>query len=247
MKKYNEFIKDPKQWEKLEDFFIRRYGNFPSISYLNSKIASYIKRVYGPMGFESDKNTKFKLGGVLIDVELMINNFTIFKNFIKENNIKSASEFVNKLIENFDDVYHYDGDFFNRETKYTLSNTKKKGDIAEKLSFHKFKKFSKSKGLDIEIEKPTTTKEDRGGTDGYFMYKGKKYTIQVKPFSELIDLGYVLKAKSKGSLSLNTDFLILYNDNGKHIFIKNKVDNPVKIKVKYFIFNKDNMIYNDFI
>jgi len=244
MKKYLEFIKEEsRQWVKLGDIFIKKYGDFPSVSYLNNRISDYIRKVYGPMGFEKDKNTELKLGGVL-NVQLMINNYTIFKRFISDNNIKSAAEFVRKLIENFDDVYHYDGIFFNKNTKYILNRTKSKGSNSEDLSFIKFKEFSKSKGLDIEIKKPTI-KEDREGTDGYFMYKGRKYTIQVKPFSELIELDYILKAKSEGSLSLNTNFLILYNADNKHIFIKNKVDNPIEIKSQYFIFNKDNMIYND--
>ena len=247
MKKYNEFIKEEStQWVKLENIYVRKYGSFPSIVYLNNKIDDYVNKTYQSMGYVKNVNSFFELGGIEVDVQLMINNYTIFKAFIKNNNIKSASDFVNKLIENFDDVYHYDGYFFNKHTKYILNRTKSKGKTAESLVFDKFKEFSKSKGLDIDIIEPTK-EEDIQGMDGYFVYKGKKYTIQVKP-----GIGGLLKysegfykMRSQGSLSLNTNFLFLYEGN-KYIFIKNKKDSPIIIKGEYFIFNEDNIVYSDF-
>ena len=247
MKKYNEFIKEESsQWVKLENIYVRKYGSFPSIVYLNNKIDDYVNKTYQSMGYVKNVNSVFELGGVEVDVQLMINNYTIFKRFIIENKIRSASEFFNKLLENFDDVYHYDGDFFNKHTKYILNRTKSKGKKAEKSVFNKFKEFSKSKGLNIEIKQPTI-EEDIQGMDGYFVYKGKKYTIQVKP-----GIGGLLqykdgfyKMKSQGSLSLNTNFLFLYEDD-KYIFIKNKKDSPIIIKSEYFIFNEDNIVYSDF-
>lgn len=247
VKSYLEFIKEESsQWVKLEDIYIKKYGKFPSVSLLNDKIAQYVREVYGPMGYIKNVNSVFELGGVEVDVQLMINNYTIFKRFIIENKINSASDFFNKLVENFSDVYHYNGNFFNKYTKYILSITKSKGKEAENLVFDKFKEFSKSKGLDIEIIEPTK-EEDIEGVDGYFIYKGKKYTIQVKP-----GIGGLLKykdgfykMKSQGSLSLNTNFLFLYEDD-KYIFIKNKKDSPIIIKSEYFIFNEDNIFYSDF-
>lgn len=247
MKNYNEFIKEGNtQWVKLENIFVRKYGIFPSIIYLNNKIGDYVNKTYKSIGYIKNVNNVVELGGVEINVQLMINNYTIFKRFIMNNNIKSASEFVNKLIENFDDVYHYDGDFFNKHTKYILNRTRSIGSKSEEMSFVKFKEFSKSKGLEIEIKTPTT-EEDIQGIDGYFIYKNKKYTIQVKP-----GLGGLLehsegfyKMRSQGSLSLNTNFLFLYEGN-KLIFIKNKKNSPIIIDSEYFIFNEDNIIYNDF-
>jgi hypothetical protein len=253
MKKYSEFIKEESsQWVKLENIFIKKYGTFPSISLLNDKISDYIDDVYGSMGYVKNVNSIFELGGVEVDVQLMINNYTIFKRFIIENKISSASDFFNKLVENFSDVYHYDGNFFNKHTKYILSRTRSKGKTAEDLVFDKFKEFSKSKGLDIDIIEPTK-EEDIEGTDGYFFYKGKKYTIQVKPgigglkkhFSRYKHKDGFYKMKSQGSLSLNTNFLFLY-EGDKYIFIKNKKDSPIVIKSEYFIFNEDNIVYSDF-
>jgi hypothetical protein len=246
MKKYLEFLKESSQWVKLENVFIKKYGTFPSISLLNDKIDQYIKDVYEPIGYIKNINSVFVLGGIEVDVRLMINNYTIFKRFIIENKISSASDFFNKLVENFSDVYHYDGDFFNKHTKYILNRTKSKGKKAEDLVFNKFKEITKSKGLDIDIIQPST-EEDIEGVDGYFVYKGKKYTIQVKPgiggLIQYKDSFY--KMRSQGSLSLNTNFLFLY-EGDKYIFIKNKKDSPIIIKSEYFIFNKDNIVYSDF-
>lgn len=266
MKKYNQFIKEAVgQWVNIGAIYIKKNGSFPSISFLNDEIDNYVKSIYEPMGFKKDITSTFVLGGVNVNVQLMINNYTIFKRFIENNDIKSASDFVNKLIDNFDDVYHFNGDFFNKYTKFILRRTSNKGSISEIIAFKKFEDFSKSKGLEIEVQKPSTV-EDKAGTDGYFEYKGKRYTLQVKPGIDglkLITMSNVsgaklhqtkvgstllptmFKMKSQGSLSVNTDFLILY-EGDKHIFIKNKVKSPILIKSKYFIFNKENIIYNDF-
>jgi len=246
MKKFKEFIVESSvKWVNLNGVYIRKHGGFPSISYLNSKIAEYIENVYSKYGFVKNINPILKVKGVEINIQFMINNYLIFKKFIDYNNIKNASDFVNELINNFDNVYHYDGEFFNKNTKWILKNTRKSGLNAEKIAFKKFEDFSKSKGLDMEIKVPTTD-EDIGGTDGYFEYKGKKYTIQVKPFSSLIDMENYIKAESDGSLSLNTDFLILYKGD-KHIFVKNKEKDPIRIKSKFFIFNKNNVVFNDYV
>jgi hypothetical protein len=61
----------------------------------------------------------------------------------------------------------------------------------------------------VDIISPTI-QEDVSGIDAKFMWNNKELTIQVKPFTRIVKSDE--RAYSQGSLSLNTDYLILYKN-----------------------------------
>jgi hypothetical protein len=86
-----------------------------------------------------------------------------------------------------------------------------------------------------------TLEEDIKGIDGKFIFKGVERTIQVKPYENFIIEDGIGNATSNGSLTLNTDVLILYKEDPlkKDVFgyiIANK--NNVKIVGNNFILTK---------
>lgn len=224
------------QWAILSEnplLYIKKYGQYPSLNYLNIKISSYIKSKY------SEPNNR------------MVNNMTIFRRYIQVYNIKSTSEFLNRIMSDFDNVYGPDGDFYNKYTKPILQATMRKGSNIEKRALEKFKEYAKSKGRNIEIKSPTD-KEDIDGIDGKFVMNNKTYLIQVKSTR-----GYIQRHQSRfkietlGSLSVRggreneIQYLILSNSRN-FLILGNTKRNPIYIKNKWIVFDKYNVLYNDY-
>ena len=256
MKNYLEFIKEG-QTVFLGDtdsgFYTNKYskrgykGSYTkSISYLNNKIKNYIDTVYGPYGYKYGDNSDININGLVINgeyIDKMVNNYTIFKRFIKDFSINTEDEFYEKIVDSFDNVYHYEGDFFKRNSLPILINTTRKGNINEKKSLEKFIKVISDKGIDITIQKPSI-EEDVKGVDGKFTHNGRSYTIQVKPFSSINIKDGVVYAKSDGSLSLGVNYLILYKGED-YIILKNPSNNKIIIDGSNFVYNQGNILYTD--
>lgn len=258
MIKYLDFIKEADdQRVYLDDnkrgpgFYTNKYGP-NSIASLNQKIYNYIIQIYGPLGFKYPRggaiaNYDVTANGEVISGEYiskMVNNYTIFKTFIRENNIQDENTFYTLLTSSFDDVYHYNGSFFKRQALPILINTTRKGNINEIKCKQKFIDYAKSKNLNIAITDPTVA-EDVDGVDAKFIHNGREFTIQIKPFSQYKTIDDKLYAKSAGSLSVGTvNYLMLYSDT-EYIIIKNLTTEPIRIKGDVFITPLSNVIYKD--
>jgi hypothetical protein len=252
IKKYSNYIKEADdQRVYLDDnqkgpgFYTNKYGP-NSIADLNQKIYKYIGDVYEKYGFSYQSGNKdIDVNGKLINTEYidkMVNNYTIFKTFIRENKIKDENTFYSLLESNFKDVYHYSGDFFKRQSLPILINTTRKGNVNEIKCKQKFSEFAKSKNLNIVITDPTVA-EDVNGIDAKFTHNGREFTIQIKPFSEYKTIGDKLYAKSAGSLSVGSvNYLMLYSDT-EYIIIKNTPNDPITIKGDVFTSPLSNVIY----
>ena len=256
MKNYREFIKEGQQvylGNEQYGFEINKYaernydGRYTtkSISSLNNEIKKYIESVYGPFGYKYGINEDISVNDFILKSEYinkMVNNYTIFKRFIIDNKITDKKTFYSLILSKFNDIYHYDGDFFKRNSLPILVNTTRKGNIREKESIIKFEQIVSERGVDISVENPTI-EEDIKGIDGKFLHNNRYYTIQVKPFSNLIVENGVYKAKSDGSLSLGVDYLILYKGI-EHIILKNPKLNPIKMDFNYFVYNQNNIVFS---
>jgi hypothetical protein len=256
IKKYSSYIKEAdQQTVYLDDnkggpgFITNKYGD-DSIANLNQKIYAYIHQVYGPFGFVYPRagaiNQDIDVNGELINTEYiskMVNNYTIFKTFIRENKITDADTFYRLLESKFDDVYHYNGSFFKRQSLPILINTTRKGNSNEIKCKQKFVEYAKSRNLNIVIVDPTVA-EDINGIDAKFNHNGREFTIQIKPFTQYKTIGDSLYAKSAGSLSIGSvNYLMLYSDT-EYIIAKNPTATPIRIKGDVFIAPLSNVLYH---
>jgi hypothetical protein len=255
IKNYSNYINESDvQMVYLDDnrqgdgFYTKKYGP-NSIDSLNQKIYEYINMVYGPFGFKYDRSRTFNydinVDGQIINTEYitkMVNNYTIFKALIRENGIKDENSFYTLVESNLDDIYHYNGVFFKRQTLPILINTTRKGNINEIKCKRKFYEYAKSKNIDIILKDPTI-QEDMNGIDAKFDYNGKQFTIQIKPFSDYKIVEDKLYAKSTGSLSVGSiNYLILYSDKD-FLIIKNINSSPIIIQSDLFVAPLSNIIY----
>jgi hypothetical protein len=224
-----------------------KYGD-KSLSKLNNKIKQYVEETYGKFGFKypanlnNYKNYDININGDLINSEYiakMVNNYTVFKMIIRVNNLRDEDSFYSFILNNMDDIYHYDGKYFDNVLNI-LVNTTRKGNIIEKRAIDYFEKFSKSKNMNIEVINPTV-EEDLDGIDFKFKINNKIYTVQVKPFEKYNYNSDIIKVKSQGSLSLSTDYLILSNKD-KFIVLRNPSDNPIKIEGDNFVGTKSHIV-----
>ena len=254
---YSQFEND--QTVYLDDnkggpgFFTNKFGA-NSISSLNKDIIEYITNVYKDYGFEYQSGNKdININGVIINTEYidkMVNNYTIFKTFIRENNIRNDVDFYKLIRANFHNIYNYNGDFFKRQSLPILINTTRKGNIGEIKSKSKFIEYAKSVGLDITIIDPTM-EEDIRGIDAKFKYNKREIKIQIKPFTYYENKKSIryseseIHVKSNGSLSVESiDYLMLYSDNN-YIIIKNIPSSRIQIKGDIFVAPLSNVLYCD--
>lgn len=260
MKNYQEFIKESDQQSVyLSDknnkygFYTNKYstkgldGKYTSsISNLNYKIKLYINKVYGPFGYTYGDEKDIDVNGLILSSEYlnkMVNNYTVFRAFITKYEIKDEITFYDLIESNFDDIYHYNGEFFKTSTLPILVITTRKGNLKEKWSLDKFKEVLVSKNIDSDIITPTL-EEDVNGIDGKFIYNGREFTIQVKPFSFVSkEDDNTFKATSKGSLSLGVDYLVLYRNND-YIILKNPSTNKIRINSNSFVYNSENIVHS---
>ena len=221
----------------------QKYG-IKSINTLNTKIKAYLDNTYSKYGYSYGfENKDIDIDGFVINTEYlnkMVNNYTVFKKLIDMNNITNEDDFYRFMESNLYEIYNTKGKYFNIVTLPIVISTTRKGNIGEQKSLDFFKQvILDKKNVNITMEKPTL-QEDIKGIDGKFNWGGKVVTIQVKPYdSYVIDNG-IMKVYSQGSLSLNTDYLILYKDDS-FIIVKGK---DVTITGNHFNFNSNNIISN---
>ena len=247
MKKFTSILESSPQIVYLDDnkggsgFYTYK----SEISNLNSDIIVYITEVYKDFGFKYQSGNKdINVNNKVINTEYidkMVNNYTVFKTFIRENGIKDKDTFYSLMRYKLYDVYHYNASFFNRQTLPVLINTTRKGNVGEIKCKKKFTEYANSKELNILIDDPTL-EEDIRGIDGKFSHEGKEFTMQIKPFTKYETINDVLYASSDGSLSIGSiDYLILYSDT-EYIIIKNPSKNPITIDGKFFVSPVSNVL-----
>lgn len=250
VKKYTKFLKEEKnQYVEIEGITTKKYGE-NSIAQLNSAIKNYIEDVYGDFGYQynSPNNIDIVIKPDLIlnseYISKMVNNYTIFKSVIRNFNLKTEIEFYDFMYDNLNRIYHYNSEYFKKHTIDILMKTSRKGNLIEYNSKNYFKKFIKDQyGYDVEIKEPTK-EQDLKGIDGIFEIGGKDYTIQIKPFTDFTKKNNEIEFKSDGSLSVNTNYLILYKDSSNYVFLRNGKKNKIQIKGNKFVANNKNILYS---
>ena len=219
------------------------------ISKVNNIIKNYTDNVYSKFGYKYPmKNTDIIINkDLIIDCEFinkMVNNYTVFKFICNTMSLKTFEEFRDFMSEysNLEKFYHYNG-FYNKEVLNILYYTIKKGKIGEKMSLKFFEdEFNKKVITEQIIVTEPTLNEDLKGIDGKFIFKGKEYTIQVKPCSNIIKDETSTKFLSVGSVSLSTHYLILYRKTGNlfEFYILNS--RFVTIQSNFFVYPNNQKI-----
>jgi hypothetical protein len=228
---------------KLGNVMTKKYGEFNSIDWLNGKIKKYIQEVYEPFGFKYGVNQDLNIEGQIISSEYiskMVNNYTVFKAIIKENSIRTEAAFYHYITNNMKEIYHWEGSYFKRITLPVLINTSRRGNVGEQDSLRFFKQsLQEKKGISVNFI-PPTVEEDISGIDGKFIWLGKEVTIQVKPYDRAVISESTRKVKvhSQGSLSLNTDYLVVYKGQS-FIIVRGK---DVTIEGNHFTFQEDKVV-----
>jgi len=228
---------------QLGNIMTKKYGEYNSIDWLNGKIKKYIEEVYTPYGFKYGVNEDLNIDGQIISSEYiskMVNNYTVFKAIIKENFIRTEAAFYHFMTNNMKEIYHWEGKYFKRITLPVLINTSRRGNVGEQNSLRFFKQsLQEKKGISVNFI-PPTVEEDISGIDGKFIWLGKEITIQVKPYDRAVISESTRKVKvhSQGSLSLNTDYLIVYKAQS-FIIIQGR---DVTIEGNEFTFQEDKVV-----
>lgn len=223
-----------------------KYGAEKSIQWLNGRILNYISSIYGPYGFKYlSGNKDIEINDMLLNTEYidkMVNNYTVFRGVISSEGIQTEDEFYEYFSKNLPEIYHWRGRHFYATTLPVLINTSKKGNIGEQRSLEFFKSELAKRGIEISFIKPSL-QEDVKGIDSKFAWNGKEITIQVKPYASFKKIAEDSGRSqhrffSPGSLSLATDYLILYKDNSFFV-IKGR---DAKIEGSYFAVDSDKIV-----
>ena len=194
---------------------------------IGNLISNIISNIYGD---KLNSEMSFNIDGKIINPEYLRkarNNRTLLKKLVYDEykeiatNIKNKVDLFKFIEENGESLFSPNGVYF--DAVYNLlSLTSTKGSKLEDRAFEFFQNaLEKKRGIRVEITKPTTS-EDISGLDGIFIYKGKRFTLQVKP---LLKMESYLRDNTKyivfcdGVLkNLKTDYLIVTNDKETHIF-----------------------------
>lgn len=228
------------QMVQLDNIITKKSGSYQSIAFLNTKIKDFIDNYYGPYGFKYGINdTDINIKGIVLNSEYiskMVNNYTVFKSMIRLNGLKTEEEFYNYMYTNLREIYSVEGKYF-KNTINILSNTIRLGNQNEIKAIAFFEKALENRGITIKVDKPTI-EEDISGIDGKFTWKGKIITLQVKPYVSTLIRGDEIYIESQGSLSIGTDYLILYNLDS-FIIVRGK---DTKIVSKYFVCDLKNIL-----
>ena len=201
----------------VEELFKTTAG---TISEIGRKSILLTNKWYEPFGYKFDLDSVKKdlsADGVVISNEhlmKMANNRTVFYHICKSEKISNSADFLVFMLDplNLQKYYHWTGTGF-REVHDILKNASNKGEAGEKAAFGFYKWLMKQNGKTINIL-PPTLREDIAGIDGKFYLDGELKTIQVKPYETFVIEGRIGKATCNGSLSMNTDILILYKSRG---------------------------------
>lgn len=200
------------------------------ISTINGEIRRYLNQIYRPFGWSYGAKKEIPIPGFgVLDsdhIDLLINNYTIFKNVIRTNRLQTEDDFVNFVKNNLELIYNYNSKFFIYESLPIVIRTNRKGNRGEQLVLQRFKDLTLERGFDVELVVPTL-EEDVKGVDAKFILSGKTYTIQVKPLTNFDFSDDKISIESPGCLTLNKygvmpDYLFFYSDNQEVLFLKNR-------------------------
>jgi hypothetical protein len=237
MKKFSRILESQKA--ELGIITTNKYGT-KSISALNGKIRLYLNEIYKPFGYSYGKNfdEDINVDGMLINTQYinkMVNNYMTFKRIIQLEGLRTEDEFYSYMENNMSDVYHWKGKYFLTYVLPILIATSRRGNEGEINSLRFFvEELNKKMNIAVDIIAPSI-QEDVSGIDAKFMWNNKELTIQVKPFTRIVKSDESVKVYSQGSLSLNTDYLILYkilpSNNYSFIILRRR---DVTIKSDYF-------------
>jgi hypothetical protein len=204
------------------------------INEINQGIKDETNKWYGTFGYKYSLDKEafdIKIGEGVINTEYlmkMVNNRTVFYRICKNEKITNSDDFLNfmKDFSNLEKYYHYKGVFFKEVLEILIAATRK-GNKGERAALNYFRWLMKVKGPEVTIYKPTL-REDVRGIDGKFKFENSEIekTIQVKPYENFSIDNRVGTATSNGSLSMNTDILILYKGIGTKV-VRNSSDEEV--------------------
>lgn len=188
---------------------------------INTNIEVFTKKIFSGFGFiRNNDNDIIEINNTYYKtkiISLFVNNFKTYQNIAKFNDIRDTESFIRYMKYNLHNQYHYSGIFFlsNYHTVEYTSDKGARGEINAINHFRNFLNLTKSENSKdiINVYPPVNVKEDVSGIDGSFIYNGIKYTVQVKPFISQKRLEGNIIVESTGSLSFNTNYLVLYKEN----------------------------------
>lgn len=238
MEKFSKILETQKV--ELGNIVTNKYG-YKSIAVLNRNIKTYLNEVYKEFGYTYPSYFDIIVNNSIINTEYinkMVNNYTVFKKIIELENLNTEEEFYNYMRNNLNEVYHFNGKYFKTVTLPILIATTRRGNVGEINSLKFFtQELNNKMGITVDIIRPTV-EEDVSGIDGKFVWNNKEITIQVKPFTSIVKSDDKVKVYSQGSLSLSTDYLILYKSDS-FIILRGR---DVSIKGSYFESNLDKIV-----
>lgn len=199
---------------------------------------------YFPNGKANPK--ELVINGKTINTEYIwkaINNRMLLVRLVINNNIKNEDSLIKFISENLFKLFNPNGEFFDLVYRL-LQNTSKKGERAEGKAYDIFIKAFRTKTGDyIKIDKPDL-KTDISGIDGTFSYKGKTYTMQIKPLYQVIKKGGIYFVYVDGILkNLISDYLVVLN--AKECYIFRSKGSFISPNGNYFIMPGANFTYNE--
>lgn len=219
-------------------------------------IRSLLKTIY--RGFYGNEQINFD--GAIISGELLNKaqkNIAILYDIIDISKqlgkpIKTANDIIDFIDLYGQDLFHPDGEFFNKIYS-RLGGTTEKGRFAETKSNEFFIRYAASKGVTVELLPPADFREDIGGIDAYFIHNGNKYTIQTKTLSSISEGDDFYSVYIKGDFTpIKTHYLVLIPSNAdienlKYIF---KGKNVVSLKdergLDYYQIPKADLLHSEF-
>lgn len=136
--------------------------------------------------------------------------------------VNIADDIINFIKGYRKELFYPGGQFFDRIYS-KLGGMTSKGNQIEIESDNLFKRFASSKGIQIQIQKPSYL-DDIAGIDSYFEIDNRKYTIQTKTLSSIEEDGDFYKIKISGDFTrIKTHYIVLIPETGsiltkKYIF-----------------------------
>lgn len=205
--------------------------NKSEITKLNSIIIDFLNSNYKKYGFTyGEDNKKIEIENVLLHTEYLskfVNNKTLFGKIAEKYKLKTIEEFTSYIKNNLSRLYDFDGVDF-QDNYDLIKRTALKGKRGENACKKQFEKMLFDKyGVEYKIE-TSNTLDDISGLDGKFDFNGDSVTLQIKPFTSYLKKDGKIIVYSRGSMSFNTNYLLLYKESrtyGKYyydyIFLKN--------------------------
>ena len=93
--------------------------------------------------------------------------------------ITTADDLISFIRDFKNELFSVGGEFFERIYNRLVEATDK-GEASESKSNSLFMRYSKSKGIEVDLKEPNLKEDRDGGIDAYFKYGGSIYTIQTK-------------------------------------------------------------------